>query len=193
MNRSESKYFHTAAKMDQAFIELLADKEFQYITVKEICQRAGVHRSTFYLHYETMGDLLEESLRSINEKFLDQFKSSSLGIISRIRECRPDELYLVTPEYLVPYLQFVQENKALFRTVADKSEVFGVEAIYSSLFRHIFDPILERFHVPGEQRKFLMAFYIHGRMAIVSEWLKNDCAEPISEIIRIMERCVMSK
>lgn len=77
--------------------------------------------------------------------------------------------------------------------MADKSEVFGVDEIYSSLFRHIFDPILERFHVPGEQRKFLMAFYIHGLMAIVSEWLKNDCTEPISEIIRIMERCVMSK
>lgn len=63
MNRAESKYFNTAAKMDEAFLGLLDEKEFQYITVKEICQRAGVHRSTFYLHYETVSDLLDESLQ----------------------------------------------------------------------------------------------------------------------------------
>lgn len=191
MNRSESKYFNTAEKMVRAFIGLLAEKEFQYITVKEICQRAGVHRSTFYLHYETMADLLEESLRSLNEKFLKQFKSDPVSIVSRIRECPPDELYFVTSEYLTPYLQFIREYKALFRTVVERPEVFRLEEVYSSMFRHIFDPILERFHVPEEQRKFLMAFYIHGLMAIVSEWLKNGCAEPVDQIIQIMERCVM--
>lgn len=61
-NRSESKYFNTACLMDEALIALLAKKELEYITVKEICEKAGVHRSTFYLHYETMGDLLEESV-----------------------------------------------------------------------------------------------------------------------------------
>ena len=44
MNKSESKYFHTAEKMDQAFLELLEKKDFAYITVKEICEKAGVHR-----------------------------------------------------------------------------------------------------------------------------------------------------
>lgn len=54
MNRSESKYFSTAVKMDKAFLELLEKKDFAYITVKEICENAGVNRSTFYLHYETI-------------------------------------------------------------------------------------------------------------------------------------------
>ena len=54
MNRSESRYFATAARMDEAFLTLLAKKDFEYITVKEICEVAGVNRSTFYLHYETM-------------------------------------------------------------------------------------------------------------------------------------------
>lgn len=57
MNRSESRYFATAARMDEAFLTLLAKKDFEYITVKEICEVAEVNRSTFYLHYETMSDL----------------------------------------------------------------------------------------------------------------------------------------
>ena len=52
MNKSESKYFNTALLMDEALLLLLENKEFEYITIKEICQKAGVNRSTFYLHYQ---------------------------------------------------------------------------------------------------------------------------------------------
>ena len=38
MNKSESKYFNTAVRMDKAFLELLGTKSFEYITVKEICE-----------------------------------------------------------------------------------------------------------------------------------------------------------
>lgn len=55
MDRAESKYSNTARRMDRAFLDLLDRKDFAYITVKELCQAAGVNRSTFYLHYETMG------------------------------------------------------------------------------------------------------------------------------------------
>ena len=47
MNKSESKYFNTAIRMDKAFLELLEKKDFAFITVKEICKSAGVNRSTF--------------------------------------------------------------------------------------------------------------------------------------------------
>ena len=70
MNRSESRYFATAARMDEAFLTLLAKKDFEYITIKEICEVAGVNRSTFYLHYETMSDLHSESVGRMNEQFL---------------------------------------------------------------------------------------------------------------------------
>lgn len=39
MNKSESKYFATAARMDEAFLELIEKKDFAYITVKEICEK----------------------------------------------------------------------------------------------------------------------------------------------------------
>ena len=44
MNKSESKYFNTAAKMDEALIALLEKKDFEYISVKEICEAADVNR-----------------------------------------------------------------------------------------------------------------------------------------------------
>ncbi len=56
MNKNESKYFKTAEKMDKALIEMLEKKDFEYITIKEICEKAAVNRSTFYLHYENTSD-----------------------------------------------------------------------------------------------------------------------------------------
>ena len=63
MNKSESKYYNTALLMDEALLLLLEKKEYEFITIKEICEKAGVNRSTFYLHYETIADLLNETTR----------------------------------------------------------------------------------------------------------------------------------
>ena len=71
MNKSESKYFNTAVRMDEAFLALLEKKDFAYITVKEVCEKAGVNRSTFYLHYETVSDLLSESVSYLYSQFLN--------------------------------------------------------------------------------------------------------------------------
>ena len=45
----------------------------QVITIKELCRQAGVNRSTFYLHYETIDDLVNETLRMIDRRFLSYF------------------------------------------------------------------------------------------------------------------------
>ena len=41
-NRSQSKYEHTARLMDEALISLLEKKNYEFITVKEICEKAGI-------------------------------------------------------------------------------------------------------------------------------------------------------
>ena len=63
MNKNESKYFNTSVKMDEALLSILEKKDFEYITIKEICDAAGVNRSTFYLHYENTYDLLQEATK----------------------------------------------------------------------------------------------------------------------------------
>lgn len=191
MNRSESKYFNTARRMDEAFLELLEKKEFAYITVKEICEKAGVNRSTFYLHYETAADLLSESVAYMTGQFLAYFKPDSTDIVTRLRDCPPEELYFVTPEYLTPYLLYIKEHKRLFRTAVENAAALRLEDIYGRLFRHVFTPILERFHVPGQDRSYIMAFYIQGLLAVITEWLKQDCSDPIGHIALVIERCVM--
>ncbi|OUP53159.1 TetR family transcriptional regulator [Butyricicoccus pullicaecorum] len=191
MKKSESKYFNTALRMDQAFLELLEKKDMEYITVKEICEAAGVNRSTFYLPYETIGDLLAENIQYMNEQFLEHMKLRSEDFISKIQQCPLDELYLVTPEFLRPYLAYIAQNKRLFRIALKNSGSLGLDKTYSRMMEHVFIPILERFQIAEADRSYILTFYIHGLMAIISEWLKNDCTDSIGHVSAVMEQCVM--
>lgn len=191
MKKSESKYFNTAARMDQAFLELLEKKDMEYITVKEICEAAGVNRSTFYLHYETIGDLLSESERYMNRRFQEHMELGGEDFVSKIRECPLEELYLVTHAYLIPYLEYIRQNKRLFRTALNKPGSLRLNGTYRRMMRHVFLPILERFQVPPADREYMVAFYISGLMAILSEWLKHDCEDSVEHICAVMEQCVM--
>ena len=41
MNKNESKYFNTALFMNEALLSLLEKKDFEYITVKELCNKGN--------------------------------------------------------------------------------------------------------------------------------------------------------
>ena len=191
MNKSESKYFATAAKMDEAFLTLLEKKDFAYITVKEICEAAGVNRSTFYLHYETISDLLTESVEHMSRQFLDYMAQDTEAFVTKLHTCPLEELYLLTPEYLTPYLNYIRQHRRLFQTATENAAVLGLDRSYDRMCRHVLTPILERYGVPEDERAYRMAFSIQGLMAIIAEWLRRDCADPVERIIPIMQGCIL--
>ncbi|MGO5023055.1 TetR/AcrR family transcriptional regulator [Lawsonibacter sp. LCP25S3_G6] len=190
MNKSESKYFNTALRLDEALIALLEEKDLEYITVKEICRQAGVNRSTFYLHYETIADLVEEALEMINRRFLSYFPQRQDSVVSNLGSRDREELVLVTREYLVPYLRFIRDNRKVYRAAFRNPGSMGAHARYRELKQHILSPILERFEIPAAHRPYYIAYYIEGIAAIVKEWLRQDCADEVEMIADIIESCV---
>lgn len=193
MNKSESKYFNTAKKMDKALISLLEEKPFEYITVSEICKRADVNRSTFYLHYENTVDLLDETARFLLDNFMSYFNVDVKNIICKFNESSLDELVFISNEYLHPYLSYVKENKRVFSTVLAHSVSFGFNEIFQRLYENIFNPILERFNYPSADRKYAMMFYLNGITAIVTEWLKDGCEKTIEEVSQIVYGCIFGR
>ena len=190
MNKSESKYFNTALRLDEALLALLEEKDLEYITVKEICHQAGVNRSTFYLHYETISDLVNETMEMINQRFLSYFPQQKDEIFNNLESRERDELILVTREYLLPYLRFIRENKKVYRAAFRNPGGMGAHTRYGELKQHILGPILERFEIPAAHRPYYMAYYIEGIAAIVKEWLRQDCADEVEMIADIIETCV---
>ena len=190
MNKNESKYFKSAEKMHTSLIFLLNQKDFEFITIKEICEVAGVNRSTFYLHYDNVNDLLTETVEAIYKDFFGHFEAEELKEV-RITDKKDDELFLVTPQYLMPYLEFVEENRKLFQLMYEKGDMMGAEKMYSAWFRDIFGPILTRFGVSEKEQPLIMIFYLKGIIGVVTEWIKGDCAQSKDEIIRVIQKCII--
>ncbi len=191
MNKMESKYFSTASRMDEALIECLEKKDFEYITVKEICEKAGINRSTFYLHYETIADLLNECVEYTNNKCFQRYSSELADIKKRLTSEHLEDLIFISPEYLRPYFEFVRENKRLFKVALSHPASLNAEGTFRQLFANIFSPVLDRFHLAGQDKSYIIMFYIGGLIAIVKEWIGKDCADPIEQIVDICMRCII--
>lgn len=178
MNKSESKYQNTAILMDEALLLLLEKKEFEFITVKEICEKAGVNRSTFYLHYENVGDLLRETVELIGRRFYGSFEKKSYDAASS----SPEQSFFITPDHLIPYLQFVRENRRIFSLIHRKPELFNVNRTAEKMYREVFSPILDKFGVKESEKPYVFAFYTEGTLAIVMKWVERECREEIADI-----------
>ena len=189
LNKSESKYYNTACLMNEALILLLEKKEYSFITIKEICEKAGVNRSTFYLHYETMDDLLSETIEYVGKKIHKKFNNKILGK-QTIKNSKLEDLFLVSPQYLLPYLEFLKENKAIYKIAYSQPNVLKEQSIISHLFKNIFEPILDRFLVPKEEQRYMISFYLNGMGAVMIEWIKNDCKEENQTILNILTKCL---
>lgn len=188
MNKQESKYFNTASLMDEALLVLLDKKDYEFITVKELCKKAGVSRATFYLHYESMNDLLEETLEMLNKKFKDSFPKEFTKEIA----VREDKI-LTTSKYLTPYLTFIKENKKAFSLAARHPELFRSFSNFQKMYKDVFSPILDSMQIKIEEKEYLFEFFSKGVLSIVFKWLERDCKDDIELIIDIIERCTKAK
>lgn len=190
MNKSESKYFNTALCMDEALIALLEVKDLEYITVKEICEMAGVNRSTFYLHYETIADLINEAMEIVNKRFLSYFAKTADKFSDTIDEKETRELVFITQEYLIPYLRFIKENKKIYRAALKNPSGTQTNIRFGNLKKYILEPVLRKFKVPSTHWQYYIVYYVEGINAIIKEWLSHDCSDPVETIAIIIEECV---
>ena len=181
MNKNESKYFNTAKKMNDALIALLETKEYEYITIKEICHIANVNRSTFYLHYSNMNDLLEETIKSLNLSFNSHFGSKENESTIILKD-NLDDLLLINDDNLIPYLNFIKENKNIYKVLKTHPQLFNANKTYDQMFRKLFVPIMNRFGLDEKWHKYLMDFYISGLTSIILDWVYDNCKIPVQEV-----------
>lgn len=71
MNFTDLRILKTQEKLQNALLELLDEKELKAITVKEICDKAGISRNAFYQHYGYKEDLYDQMVAVATESIRD--------------------------------------------------------------------------------------------------------------------------
>ena len=187
MNKSESKYYNTALLMDEALLLLLEQKEYEFITVKEICAKAGVNRSTFYLHYQSIDELLFETIEMINKKFNSSFNNKKLNP----QNLKKEELFLIEDSYLIPYLHFIKENKKVYKLIHTNPFLFRKQQAFDKLYDELFSVILDKYGVKEDEKEYIFAFFSFGLVAVIQKWIENDCKDDINKMAELMKKVIM--
>lgn len=77
MNKKNNHRFReTEIRMQTAMLEIMKNTEFKKITVKKICEKAGVNRSTFYAHFIDIYDMLDKMQIELRKELLESYKDA---------------------------------------------------------------------------------------------------------------------
>ena len=111
--KTDRRTLYTKRVIREAFTEALKKKDYDKITVSELCSAADINRSTFYLHYETalsvFDELLDEVLLEMlskEETFLNEVSLEELfrlGSLSRSETLQnPQKALLLSKGFTYP-------------------------------------------------------------------------------------------
>lgn len=143
MDRRQRK---TRAAIFSAFAELLGEKGYGSITVREIIERADVGRTTFYAHFPTKDDLLRELCEELFGHVVDSAVGRS-GTAGSYSDAAPP------PSALCHLLQHMRknENGVLDLLSCESSDLFlryFKDSLTALMEEEMADSVAERLGVP---------------------------------------------
>ena len=93
----------TRAKIERAFWDLYLEKKFRRVTVQEIVQRAGIHRSTFYIYFQAVEDIFsaikERQLSLLQEVLATEGEGNDrfIGLLNALRKVYEENRIFLKP------------------------------------------------------------------------------------------------
>ena len=168
---AEIRDFKTRPQIIEAFIVLLEEKPLDKISVKELCEAAGISRKTFYVHYNYVSDvaneLQAEMVESI-ESFLDTIIIGEYGL---------------GPQYFFHFINALYSSNPRFfeNLVSATNYHFFIQGCTKALKAKL----LESMNLPEERKAFVslqVDFCLGGASSIYVEWLKNGKPVPFEEV-----------
>ena len=149
----------TRLLLKTALTELMQQKPFSEITIKDICEQADLNRTTFYLHYTDQYALLQDIEREVQEKALDYLKN-----------VRPAE---EAPEMIEDFLLYIKSHSDLFRILFCD---VGSEAFRRRFIQTVMENL--RVNIPtaagSPEEPYVLCFLMQGSAQIIKEWITRD-------------------
>ena len=170
--------------LKQTMIQLLADSSFEQISIKQLCETAGISRVTFYTHYSDKYDLAEDIFSDMQEKGRVEF--------ARLQNANnaDGDLILTYCNLLDCVITIYYSNYEFFRhTLPDKNPYLSfsfynyVMAIVESLTEKVSKSIKTKY----SPRK-ITGFLCYGLCGFVNESRASGCSV---ESIRVETREIL--
>lgn len=174
--KTDARVRYTRMIIQKTFLSLLNEKPIRSITVKEICQKAGINRTTFYKHYRDTYDLLE----AVQEQASD-------ALLELINKYAPEE----SGRVLLIILDQIYKNRDKFRNFLQNSSDYGF--LYKTAIK-CFLQINENSKKSGAEGKGFLSdplnfSYFAGAIGgVIGYWAAGGMKETPEEIASCISR-----
>ena len=161
--------------IEETFLALLDEKPYNKITVKDIVDRCGVNRNTFYYHFHDIPSLLEEILTDRIDALIQQ-------------HCRPGSLVecmSVTTEY------FLKNKKAvmhLYKYIPRDVFVENLDRLSLYLVEEYMANVTASMEIHQEDRDLIVRFFKCMMVGVFLDWFESGMRyDLLGNTIRLYE------
>lgn len=161
----------TISAIKNAYLNLISTNTGSKITVRQVCQKAGINRATFYAHFLDIYDLSD----TIQDQMLSQMKK-----IFKSNPTESDDLL----QSFTKLFSFVKENKTFYYYYFVISRTTAILDITNQEpFRTYINNTAQLEGSTEEwQQKYKVIFFNSGVGAILKVWLKNNCLQSVDQM-----------
>ncbi|MBQ6661923.1 MAG: TetR/AcrR family transcriptional regulator [Firmicutes bacterium] len=172
----------TRQAIQNAFVELITEKNYPEITVKEIADRANVNRKTFYNHYADINALVAELETAIVRAFDEAMEG--IDVQRALRD--PEELcsrFLAIGYSCRELLSHLMNIRYDDRTVARIAQALK-DSIRKSSGGEI--------RMDDQTFDILMEFAVAGMLQTYQTWFMGDRRQPVEEVTLLVSNLIVS-
>ncbi|MHA6250392.1 TetR/AcrR family transcriptional regulator [Oceanobacillus sp. CAU 1775] len=165
----------TKKDLYHALFELLKEKKYEQITIKEIIDFAGYSRGTFYVHYREKDDLLNEIIYYLFKEAQAAQRTSYINEDSiDVQELENEPIYILRHfEQYGEYYKILLSNHLQIDFQRQLIEMFV--NIYLEDFEMTDDPQHD------VNKELLNKSYAYGLIGMILDWITNDFPIPAEE------------
>ncbi len=172
MNTKKNKRFReTEKRFEAAMLHLLSENKPSQITVNMICAKAELHRSTFYLHYTDIYDLLKQIGKQIQEDRATKFMASRVEAFSK--------------KHFLILAQDIKKNRAMYKLIfhANRNQMITPDA------HQLISARLQEKGCSENSVQYMIEFWKEGLNAVLLRWIEEDCKTEDAEIAEVLYKC----
>lgn len=163
----------TKRMLRDALIELLKEKDIYHISIRELCERADLNRTTFYKYYGSQFDLLTDM-----ESDIITFINKTV----RKNQANIETIIQILCEYLENNLEFA---RLLINNNIDPSfpeKLFSLEVIKESFVKNyagMYDAV---------EMEYLFNFITYGAFRIICMWINREERESPKKLAAMIKK-----
>lgn len=146
------------------FIELLTNKPFDKITVRDIVETCGINRNTFYYYYCDIYDLLEEVFKKELNILTEAHKSGGSWVAAFIKVAHT-----------------AHSHKKIINNICSSRSYDYLENYMHKACKEIIIEVVKReaegIEIPEEDIDFIASYHLYALVGVISEWFRTGMRE----------------